>query len=379
MAARNLLIGLSLAASSLGGCAMVPQQAATTAAAIYPNRTATQTMLNDLPPPSASVAVAVYNFTDQTGQFKPSDVGQTLSRAVSQGGGSMLIKSLQDAGRAAQDAYEHQYVSTPLDQRPPAPARWFTVVEREQFKDLLNERQVITEMRQRYLGEKGVNPSALPALLFAGVLLEGGVIGYDTNSHTGGIGAGLLGIALDAKWRQDTVTVYLRAVSVKTGEVLASVTTSKTITSTQVDADVFKYVATDKIFQSDNGFTTNEPGQLALQQAIDKAVYGLVMEGADQKLWRFADYTSGWPLLWRYRQERDGLISATRVARDEARERTAAPRVRKDVPPPAPVLPAPDRSSQGALAPRLQPNSASPLASGSQPSPPAPAQRGGAS
>ena len=144
-------------------------------------------------------------------------------------------------------------------------------------------------MRKQYLGETNVNPQALPALLFAGVLLEGGVVGYDTNTLTGGIGATWLGIGGDAKYQQDTVTVYLRAVSVKTGEVLTSVTASKTITSYAVDANVFRYIGSNSLLETEDGFTTNEPGLLALQQAIDKATYGLIMEGVDLKLWNFAD------------------------------------------------------------------------------------------
>ena len=292
---RPLVLVAALSAL-LAGCATGPTSIAGQAP-VFPGKTGIQKALNELPLPERPIAVAVYGFSDQTGQFKPSDTGQTLSRAVTQGAGSMLIKSLQEAGQR----------------------RWFTVVEREQFKNLLNERQVVLEMRQRYLGETGVNPNALPALLFAGVLLEGGVIGYDTNTRTGGAGAAALGIGANAKYRQDAVTVYLRAVSVKTGEVLTSITSSKTITSVAVDANLFQYVSLDRIAEFEAGFTTNEPGQLALQQAIDKAVYGLVMEGVDLKLWNFADAEAGWPALWRYRQERDGVYSAK-----EAMEANAA-------------------------------------------------------
>lgn len=284
------LIGLAVTVI-LSACSAVPKPPVMASQAVYPARTSTQIALNDLPPPTRPLAVAVYGFADQTGQFKPSDTGQTLSRAVSQGGSSMLIRSLQAAGSR----------------------RWFTVVEREQFKDLLNERQIILEMRQRYLGETGVNPEVLPSLLFAGVILEGGVIGYDTNTQTGGAGAALLGIGASTKYRQDTVTVYLQAVSVRTGEILTSVTASKTITSYAVDASVFRYVASDKVLESEAGFTTNEPGQMALQQAVDKAVYGLVMEGVDLKLWAFADPAAAAPLLETYHAERDGLVSAATV------------------------------------------------------------------
>jgi curli production assembly/transport component CsgG len=288
MALKTILI----AASALGLCSCVSAGSLQMSKLPQlPQKTGVQRELAALPPPAAPVAVAVYAFTDQTGQFKPTDTNQTFSRAVTQGAGSMLVKSLQDAGGRG----------------------WFTVIEREQLKNLLQERQIITEMRERYLGETGANPRALPALLFAGVLLEGGVIGYDTNTLTGGAGAGFLGISANTQYRQDTVTVYLRAVSVKTGEVLTTVTASKTIASFQIGANAFRYVDFKKLLEAEAGFTTNEPNQLALQQAIDKAVYALVLEGVDQKLWGFADQQAGWPYLWRYRQERDGVYSAKEV------------------------------------------------------------------
>lgn len=290
-----IILSVLLATLGLTACASAPKkvEAATSTLAVYPAKTTQQRSLNEIPPPAAPIAVAVYGFTDQTGKFQASDVGQSLSRAVTQGGGSILVKALQDAGDR----------------------RWFTVVERESLKNLLNERQIITEMRARYLGELSVNTQALPALLFAGVILEGGIVSYDTNTLTGGKGGALLGLGVNEKYKQDTVTVYLRAVSVKTGEILTTVTTSKTVNSRAMTGNVFAYVASDVIAQSEVGYTTNEPTQLALQQAIEKAVYGMVMEGVDLKLWNFANEAAGWPMLWRYRQERDGVISAEQMER----------------------------------------------------------------
>lgn len=284
-------------ACALAGCATVTNTGNTLfpesrSKAYIPDKTQTQTLLEALPAPDRPVAVAVYDFSDQTGQFKPTDQGQTLSRAVSQGGAAMLVKALQDAGNR----------------------QWFTIVERESLKNLLNERQIIREMRERYLGEQGVNPQALPALLFAGVLLEGGIVGYDTNTMTGGVGAAFLGIGGHVDYRQDTVTVYLRAVSVRTGEVLTTVTASKTIASQGIGANAFRYVAFKDLLQADAGYTTNEPDQLALQQAIEKAVWELVLDGVDLKLWNFADTKAGWPQLWKYRQERDGKVDPAQVA-----------------------------------------------------------------
>ena len=286
----------SVTALTLSGCMSMPQDgrnsmATTTSLAYFPKKTQTQTLLNQLPAPQRPVAIAVYGFTDQTGQFKPSETGQTLSRAVTQGASSMLVKALQDAGNRG----------------------WFTVVERERLDNLLKERQIIGEMRKRYLGEQEVDPNALPALLFAGVLLEGGIVGYDTNTVTGGAGAAFLGIGARTEYRQDTVTVYLRAVSVRTGEVLANVTASKTIASQALGASAFKFVAFRELLEAEAGITSNEPDQVALQQAIEKAVYGLVLEGVDLDLWRFNDMAAAMPLLAAYRAERDGLYDASDI------------------------------------------------------------------
>jgi curli production assembly/transport component CsgG len=287
----------SAAALALSACSTVTEHGRaslpeTRSKAFIPDKTQTQVLLSSLPAPDRPVAIAVYGFADQTGQFKPTEAGQTLSRAVSQGGGAILVKALQDAGNR----------------------NWFTIVERESLRNLLNERQIIREMRERYLGETDVNPQALPALLFAGVLLEGGIVGYDTNTVTGGAGAAFLGIGARAEYRQDTVTVYLRAVSVRTGEVLTTVTASKTIASQSIGANAFRYVAFKELLQAEAGFTTNEPDQVALQQAIEKAVYGLVLEGVELKLWNFADPQAGWPLLQEYKRERDGEVDEAQVA-----------------------------------------------------------------
>lgn len=287
---------MSVSALALAACATITKDGRTAfpetrSKAFIPDKTQTQTLLEALPAPDRPVAIAVYGFSDQTGQFKPTEQGQTLSRAVTQGGASILVKALQDAGQR----------------------KWFTIVERESLKNLLSERQIIREMRERYLGEKDINAQALPALLFAGVLLEGGIVGYDTNTVTGGAGAAFLGIGGHTEYRQDTVTVYLRAVSVRTGEVLTSVTASKTIASQSIGANAFRYVGFKELLQAEAGYTTNEPDQVALQQAIEKAVYSLVLEGVDLKLWNFADTNAGWPLLWQYRQERDGKLDDSTV------------------------------------------------------------------
>lgn len=289
-------IALMLAGLFVVGCTSVPASSELISAdPIISKTTKTQAALRALPPPNAKVTVAVYGFEDKTGQFRPTEAGQTLSRAVSQGGDEILIKALQDAGNRS----------------------WFTVIERSNLNNLLKERQIITEMRQRYLGETTVNSKALPPLLFAGVIFEGGIVGYDTNTITGGVAARYLGVGGQTDYRQNVVSVHLRAVSVKTGEVLASVTTEKTIASIGIAGNAFRFVSFDDLLEADAGITSNEPGLLALRQAVEKSVYALIMEGADIGLWQFNDAASGTALLNEYIGERDKAyqqIAATELS-----------------------------------------------------------------
>lgn len=290
---RKILLS-AVAAVALSACATTPHSLVTEPAKVA-SVTASQRELLDLPAPAQRLTVAVYNFQDQTGQFRGGESTQSLSRVVSQGATSILVKALQDAGDRS----------------------WFQVMERERLDNLLKERQIIREMRQRYLGEEQVNPEALPSLMFAGVLLEGGIIGYDNNTVSGGAGARYLGIGASTEYRQDTVTVYLRAVSVKTGEVLTTVVAKKTVASIGVNANAFRYVAFRELLEAEAGVTTNEPDQVALQQAIEKAVQSLVLEGAQLGFWRFANSAAAKPLLDNYDAERGGVFSAkaaTRVA-----------------------------------------------------------------
>jgi len=193
--------------------------------------------------------------------------------------------------------------------------RWRKTAPRPEPHNAAAERQIIGEMRRRYLGEQEIDPAALPALLFAGVLLEGGIVGYDTNTVTGGAGAAFLGIGARTEYRQDTVTVYLRAVSVRTGEVLANVSASKPIASQALGASAYRFVAFRELLEAEWGITANEPDQVALQQAIEKAVYGLVLEGVELDLWRFKDMAAAEPLMSTYRAERDGIYDAADVQR----------------------------------------------------------------
>jgi len=215
-----------------------------------------------LPPPINKIDAAVYRFTDQSGQYKPTELGQTFSTAVTQGGTSILLKAMEDSG-------------------------WFTTIERENFNNLRNERALIRSSRQNY---QAINPNAqlpppLDPLLYAGIILEGGIVSYDANQITGGFGARYFGVGGSTQYRQDRVTVYLRAVSTQSGEILKTVYTSKTILSQGLDGGFFRYVKLRRLLEVETGFTYNEPSHLAVTEAIEKAVEAMVIEGIVDGLW----------------------------------------------------------------------------------------------
>ncbi len=216
--------------------------------------------LKDLPLPKEKIVVGVYKFRDQTGQYKASELGNNWSTAIPQGTTTILIKALEDS-------------------------RWFIPIERENIANLLNERQIIRSTRQEYSTDENKNAQTLPPLLYAGILLEGGIISYDTNVMTGGIGARYFGIGASTQYRQDRITVYLRAVSTLNGEILKTVYTSKNILSTSISGNFFRYIDTERLLESEIGITQNEPVQLAVTEAIEKAVKALITEGIEDKIW----------------------------------------------------------------------------------------------
>lgn len=116
-------------------------------------------------------------------------------------------------------------------------------------------------------------------------MLEGGIISYDTNIITGGFGARYFGAGGSTRYRQDRVTVYLRLVSTSNGKILNTVYVSKTILSQSVDASLFRYVNLNRLLEVETGFTRNEPIQLAVTEAIEKAVEGLIVDGIKDKIW----------------------------------------------------------------------------------------------
>ena len=223
------------------------------------------------PPASGPIPIAVYSFKDLTGQRKSVANVASLSSAVTQGADAYLVKALQDVGSG----------------------KWFTVLERGGIDDLIKERQMIRQMRELYQG-KDAKP--LPPMVFAGILLQGGVTGYDSNTLTGGLGVSVFGIGGNTQYQSDTVTVSLRTVSVSTGEVLTSVTVTKTVISYLDKMTMLRFVSDGTTsVEGEIGGSVNESINKATSLAIQAAVVDTIREGARKGHWGFKPVASTEP------------------------------------------------------------------------------------
>lgn len=289
------------------------------------------------PPAGGPIPVAVYAFTDKTGQRKYSPTVASLSSAVTQGAENYLIKSLQDVGQG----------------------RWFTVLERVGLDNLIKERQMIRQMRDQYQGK---DAKMLPPMMFAGIIMEGGIVGYDSNLVTGGNGMRVFGIGAQTQYQSDTVTVTLRTVSVSTGEVLTTVTVTKTVLSYMDKLTVLRFVndpgvdpvigANAAALEGEFGGSINESINKAIDVAVQAAVVGTINEGARKGLWSFKNekslvdekitpaninaYNSALeePKVEVKKEEPkdDGkTITAVVPTKDAGKEQTAAPAENKDI------------------------------------------------
>ena len=253
---RKLILCLS--ALAIAGCAATAQEGyiKTQEVAFKELDTITQ-------PEGAPIIIAVYDFGDMSGQKKPGGNYASMSSAVTQGSYQILIKALQDAGQG----------------------KWFRVVERHSLASLLQERKLIRTTRQISDGEEA---ESLPALLFAGAYVTGGIVGYDSDILSGGAGARVLGIGVSKQYRQDIISIMLRLINVQTGEVIISTTIEKTIYSSSTNGDVFKYFDADTMLvEIEAGYSKNEPVTFAVRKAIEAGVVSLIKEGAELDLWKF--------------------------------------------------------------------------------------------
>ena len=243
-----------------------------------------QKEFDTIPPPDGrKVSVAVYQFIDKTGQRRQQPNVASFSTAVTQGADVFLIKALQDVGKS----------------------QWFDVVERGNIDALTKERLIIRQMREAY---EGKDAKPLMPLQFAGIIMEGGIIGYDSGTESGGAAYRFLGIGPSTTYSKDTVTISLRAISVNTGKVLAAVTVTKIVYSTADSVAVLKYIdnknipsqifgnanpvtaltsLTASMFEAETGLTINEPGTLAVKATVEAAVVELIKEGERKGVWDY--------------------------------------------------------------------------------------------
>jgi len=226
-----------------------------------------------LPPAGGPIPVAVYSFSDKTGQRKSVTGIASLSSAVTQGAESYLIKALQDAGDG----------------------RWFIPIERVGIDNLIKERQMIRQARELYQGKEA---QPLPPMVFAGIIMEGGIIGYDSNTLTGGSGMRIFGIGATTQYQSDTVTVNLRTVSVGTSEILTSVTVTKTVLSYMDKLTLLRFVNDPGIadpalaanalsIEGELGGSINESINKAIDVAVQAAVIETIQSGSRKGHWGF--------------------------------------------------------------------------------------------
>jgi curli production assembly/transport component CsgG len=255
-----LVFGIALV---LGGCAS-SKKFILHGSLPYAEGTPTTELLRAVPQLNQPViTIAVYSFPDRSGQRKPSTRFSQLSTAVSQAPETYLIDALKSVGNGD----------------------WFTVVERQGLDSLIKERQLIRSTREAYDGDAA---NSLKPLLFAGLLVEGGIVSYDSNVVSGGEGARYFGIGAYRKYRTDQVTVSLRLVAVQTGEILLSVSSTKTIASQKIGGDAFKFLDLGtKALEVELGVARNEPTNYAIRTAIEYSVLQMVEKGEAKGLWKY--------------------------------------------------------------------------------------------
>lgn len=261
----NLVVAVVLS-MLVAACATMPQDRIVPGQTPYVVGTPTKAMLEQIPnlDGQPKITIAVYTFPDLTGQRKPSSKFSQLSTAVSQGTDVWVIQALKAVSKGDM----------------------FQVVERGGLDHLVKERQLIRSTRELYDGDDNVN--SLKPMLFAGLILEGGIIGYDSNVESGGQGARYFGIGAHEEYRVDQVTVSMRLVAVQTGEILLTQEATKTIASHKAGADVFRFLdMSTKAFEVESGVATNEPVNYAIRSAIEFGLYEMIKSGENIGMWKF--------------------------------------------------------------------------------------------
>jgi curli production assembly/transport component CsgG len=287
---RSRLVAVGLVSLSLAACVSQPASNAKSNAQLTPATKITKDLLR-LPEPKGKVAVGVYALRDQTGQYKPAP-DSSFSTMVTQGATSMLVKALKDTG-------------------------WFIPVERENLQNLLTERKIVRALEGPQ-DKGGTTALQLPPLMPATVLIEGGIVAYETNVRTGGVGARYLGVGVSDQYRVDQVTVNLRTIDIRGGQILNSVSTTKTIYSHQLSSGVYRFVNFKQLLELEAGYTRNEPVQLCVKEAIESAVVHLAVQGMKDRVWLLKDDKDiESPIVQAYLKEGSDLASGASDKADD--------------------------------------------------------------
>tara|TARA_Y100000004_G_scaffold196121_1_gene265123 strand:+ start:12195 stop:12998 length:804 start_codon:yes stop_codon:yes gene_type:complete len=216
--------------------------------------------IKNVPTAKQKPVVAVYKFGDLTGQRKSADNVASFSTAITQAPETYLIRAIKQS-------------------------KFFRVVERGGIDHVTRERQIIRSTREKF----NESTEQMP-LLFAGLIFEGGVVDYNTNLLSGGLGARTLGIGNSKQYREDSVTISVRIVSVSTGEILMENLSSKTILSVGLSNDFFRFVAdSTQLVELESGNVMNESKSIALQAAIETAVVDIIYQGQKKGFWEFTE------------------------------------------------------------------------------------------
>tara|TARA_R100001443_G_scaffold24201_5_gene36452 strand:- start:1095 stop:1868 length:774 start_codon:yes stop_codon:yes gene_type:complete len=219
--------------------------------------------LKNTPPSKRKPVIAIYpnSFRDHTGQRKSNSEFALFSTAITQAPEAYLIRALKHA----------------------AEGEFFKVVERVGLESLTKERQIIRSTRESFEEDSNVKP-----LLFAGLLVQGGVLSYDTNIKSGGLGARYLGIGSSKEYREDLITISLRLVSVSTGEVLIETLASKNVLSVGLSQDLFRFIDQGtRLIEVEGGVSANESTSIALQKAIEEGVLEIIKIGVKKGYWNY--------------------------------------------------------------------------------------------
>jgi len=219
--------------------------------------------LKDLSPAKRKPVIAIYpnSFKDHTGQRKSNGQYALFSSAITQAPEAFLIRALKHA----------------------ADGEFFQVAERVGLDSLTKERQLIRSTRETFDEDSAVKP-----LLLAGLLIQGGVLSYNSNILSGGFGARALGLGSSKEYREDLITISLRLVSVSTGEVLTEVLISKTVTSAGVSQDLFRFISDGtRLIEVEGGIAANESTAIALQKAIEAGVLEIIKVGINKGYWSY--------------------------------------------------------------------------------------------